>query len=484
MTYVIMSWRLAVACRRGKSMIKLNRIGKIATFCVLVVVTLLSSSVVSQWFFEPSPTINHSLTILTSGAGTTDPAPGVYSYMEGSTAAVRAIPDEGYKFDHWNFDSTVNATNPIDILMDIDHSLNAVFVTISPPPPGRHNLIIATTAGGTTDPAPGAYEHDEGSTATVAALPAEGYRFDHWELNGDLRTENIVAMVMDQDYNLLGVFVVSDTTFFPPPGSNIFGRVEDTDLKLNGDIIISGVGTFTFEPHQIVTKRPDIFQPGHFSVFDIIAYLNETGRIVVEYHFDEEMNTYVIDSINGEQAWWYRVYYDGGWLESNVFRIDHYPVKDKMYIRIFQTSSSEIDAIFSGFRNQVARRKLSEKLIIPEVTMRGSQETFIFKNVTVEAHNLRNDTFKNGVITAIDVILSLAEQGKISYDLRWYAKIAFAEVKDYYVDRINEDEAYGRCGFVYECGEKRFGFKNHIHLPSDIRVLNSPEYMKWFWICI
>jgi len=274
------------------------------------------------------------------------------------------------------------------------------------------------------------------------------------------------------------------TTYVPPPGSSIFGRVEDTDLELNGEITISGVGTFTLKPHQIATKRPDIFQPGHFSVFDILAYLDETERIVVEYHFDEEMNTYVIEYINGKQNWWYQVYYNGGWRESNVFRIDHYPVKDKMYIQLYQTSPSEIDKIHASFRSQIDRGKHSDKVIIPEVVIRGTQETLTFQNVTVEAHNLRNDTFKHGVITAIDVILSLAEQGEISYDLRWYAKIASAEVKDYYVDRINEDEAYGRCGFVYECGEKSFGFKNHIHLPSDIRVINSPEYMKWFWICI
>ncbi len=397
---------------------------------------------------------------------------------------VSAIPEDGYKFDSWDLDAAVITMNPMNVVMDANHSLNALFSKTPPPPSGKHFLTISTMTGGTTDPPPKVYEYEEGATASVTALPAEGYRFDHWELVGDVRTENPVSVVMDKNYSLLAVFVADDIIHFPPLGSNIFGRVEDTELKLNGEIIISGVGTFDFDPHQIVTKRPDIFQPGHFSVFDIIAHLNETGRITVEYHFDEEMNTYVIDSLDGKQHWWYRVYYDGGWLESNVFRMDHYPVKDKMYIRIFETSSSEMNAIFEGFRDQIARNRLGEKLIIPEVIIRGRQGTLSFKDVTVEAHNLRNDTFKAGVITAIDVILSLADQGKISYDLRWYAKIAGSEVKDYYVDRINQDEASGTCGFVYECGEKRFGFKNHIHLPSDIRVLNSPEYMEWFWICI
>jgi hypothetical protein len=94
--------------------------------------------------------------------------------------------------------------------------------------------------------------------------------------------------------------------------------------------------------------------------------------------------------------------------------------------------------------------------------------------------------FQSGVITAIDVVISLAEQGKITYELQWYESIGLAKVKNYFVQRINNDEGRGRCGFVYEAGSNAFkGFSgNHIHLPSDIRVINSPEYEEWFWICI
>ncbi|UCG37287.1 MAG: hypothetical protein JSV64_03150, partial [Candidatus Bathyarchaeota archaeon] len=222
----------------------------------------------------------------------------------------------------------------------------------------------------------------------------------------------------------------------------------------------------------------------HFSVFDVIAHLNELGEIDTMYHFDEDLNTHVVDSINGTENWWYSVHYDGGWDEFNAFRMDHYPVKDQMDILIYQTSSDEISAIHAGFRNQIARRGQSDKIIIPEVTVIGTSKILRFTNVTVEAHNIRHDVFKLGVITALDVILSLADQGELTFDIRWYATIGSAEVKTYYVDRINDDEASGRCGFVYECGERSFGFKNHIHLPSDIRVINAPEYMSWFWICI
>ena len=102
----------------------------------------------------------------------------------------------------------------------------------------------------------------------------------------------------------------------------------------------------------------------------------------------------------------------------------------------------------------------------------------------VTAHNLRNDTFRDGVITAIDVILSLSDQGKITHKLTWYEQIGQAEILNYFVDGIDSDIAYGTCGFVYEEGSEKLRYGNHIHIPSDYRVLNSPEYEEWFWICL
>jgi len=106
-----------------------------------------------------------------------------------------------------------------------------------------------------------------------------------------------------------------------------------------------------------------------------------------------------------------------------------------------------------------------------------------FENVLVEPHNLRSDTFQEGVITAIDIVLSLGDQGKIDYDLQWYNSIGSAEVvRSYWVERINDSQASGRCGFVYETGFPSFHLRNHIHIPSDFRPINSPEYARWFWI--
>ena len=96
--------------------------------------------------------------------------------------------------------------------------------------------------------------------------------------------------------------------------------------------------------------------------------IDGSGAIDLDYRFHESLNTHVIDSLNGKPHWWYQAFYDGGWSESNNYRMDHFPYKDGSTIRVGAVS-----------------------------------------------------------------------QG-----------------------------AHG----------------NHIHIPSDLRIINSPEYVEFFWICL
>jgi hypothetical protein len=253
-------------------------------------------------------------------------------------------------------------------------------------------------------------------------------------------------------------------------------------------IKIDTIGRFRYDPTEIETVRNDIFKEGHFSLFDILIYLDSRGSIDMEYHFDEAMNTHIIDSINGKENWWYRAHYDGGWWENTVFRMDHYLIKEKTSIEIMQKEASYINQIYDVYREEIERlNENNGKVIIPEVIIEGKTDTIQFTDVEVQPHNLRSDIFQPDVITAIDVILTLGDEGNISYDLQWYDTVGTAGiVRSYYVQRIDDDESYDRCGFVYEEGSYLFeGFQgNHVHILSDIRVINSPEYEKWFWICI
>lgn len=251
-------------------------------------------------------------------------------------------------------------------------------------------------------------------------------------------------------------------------------------------INIQLIGRFYFNPEDIETVRPDIFKNDHFSIFDVLVHLDKVGEIQMLYHFSADHNTYVIDSINGMQDWWYYAYYDGGWKENNVFRIDHYPYKPKMAMTIFQKQAG-LQPIYNTYLQENSRLNNNSGIrIIPDVYIVGSNGVeLLFHNVEVTAHNLRNDILQDGVITAIDVILSMGDQGLLTYELKWYDSIGTAETRSYWVHTINGEESYGRCGFVYEEGDNDFIHKdNHIHIPSDIRVINSPEYIAYFWICI
>ncbi len=270
--------------------------------------------------------------------------------------------------------------------------------------------------------------------------------------------------------------------------NRVFGEISDTAAELSGEIEIEGVGVFSFDPGEVRTVRDDLFRNNHFSIFDVLVHLEQTGQIEIDYYFDDEMNTYVITDLDGHGEWWYDAYYDGGWRERSVFRMDHYPYKDKMTLRIVRTTEEYLKAVYATYRDEVSRLNENDgKIIVPEVIIDGKNETMVFENVEITAHNLRQDMFQEGVVTAIDVILSLAEKNKISYDLQWYESIGTAGVvKSYWVERINDDVSEGRCGFVYEAGDEEFFFfrGNHNHIPSDVRVINSPQYVKYFWICI
>ena len=243
-----------------------------------------------------------------------------------------------------------------------------------------------------------------------------------------------------------------------------------------------------FNSSDVVTIRPDLFKPGAFSMFDVLVHLDNIGEIDLEYHFNSSLNTHVIDMMNGEPYWWYRVIYSGGWPENNVYRMDNYHWKPGTSLGFYIVGKEYLEPI-QKVRDEEVQRLVDNGgvTILPEVTIDGRYNYASFQNVVVTPHNLRNDTFQDDVITAIDVIMTLGDLGLIDYDLQWYDSVGRAKViRNYWVESINNETTTGTCGFVYDTGSLYYeGFRgNHIHLPSDVNILNSPEYMRWFWICV
>jgi hypothetical protein len=85
----------------------------------------------------------YMLTIQTTPGGTTNPAPRQYQYPYGTIVNVTAIPNSGYKLDHWELDSVnVGSANPYSVLMNQNHTLKAVFSAL-PTVVGGYSISLA-----------------------------------------------------------------------------------------------------------------------------------------------------------------------------------------------------------------------------------------------------------------------------------------------------------------------------------------------------
>jgi len=253
-----------------------------------------------------------------------------------------------------------------------------------------------------------------------------------------------------------------------PPG------ISGPSINISGRI-------YAFESDEIDSVRPDLFQNGSFSAFDVLVHLNSTGEIDLNYHFNSSMDTYVIDSINGNSNnWWYHLYYSGGSIEKNVVRMDHYPWKPGTHIIMYHESESYINNVYSLFEEEVDRFLFNnDSIIIPKINITGKSFSVEFYNLTVIPHNLRNETFNIDIITAMDVIMTLGDLGNITYELTWFESFRGASyVHSYFVSKIFSDETEGRCGFLYDVSD------SFIWLSADERILTSPESVNFYWDCI
>jgi len=108
-------------------------------------------------------------------------------------------------------------------------------------------------------------------------------KITHWSVNLSL-----VFLIISLS---LITFVLDLPPGLGEPGVSIDGRI------------------YRYDPIEVETYRPDIFQNGSFSVFDILVHLDSKGEITLNYHFNTSMNTHVIDSLNGKANWWYKIFY-------------------------------------------------------------------------------------------------------------------------------------------------------------------------------
>jgi hypothetical protein len=223
-----------------------------------------------------------NLNITTTTGGTTNPPLGNYSYWDGTKMNVTATPSLGYILDHWELDEiNVGAPNPINVTMNVNHTLHAVFLWL-----GICNLTVTTTAGGTTIPAPGIYSYNNGTMVNVTAIPDIGYIFDYWELDGvDVGSANPYLVPMDNNHTLHAIFAIHDVAIVNvTPSKSIVGQ----GYSLNINVTVANQGDYT-------------------ETFNVTVYANATEIETRELTLTSDNSTTLTFSWN--TASWIKGYY-------------------------------------------------------------------------------------------------------------------------------------------------------------------------------
>ncbi len=203
----------------------------IRTSTVAITVVLLAAALMfaalSQTTVNAQESTDAIVIIAPSQGGTTDPAPGTYTYANGTEITLTATASPGFTFQYWvasggftpghtegqvpgvidpetgepvgpipprpsisGIDSLVFTTNPatIECGFGYTYTYQAVFATEGGEPVTGDSaiVVIQPATGGTTDPAPGTRTYPNGTVVTLTATPDEGYSFHYWVISGNV----------------------------------------------------------------------------------------------------------------------------------------------------------------------------------------------------------------------------------------------------------------------------------------------------------
>ena len=151
--------------------------------------------------FKRIPT--YTLTIFQGEHGVASMEAGTYTYQEKEQVTLTAIPDEGYIFAHWMVNGVEDTNAELTLTMTQDYTVYPVCV--SKPVP-TYTLTILPTEFGKANIEIGKYTYNEGEEVTLLPLADENYLFDLWMVNGEAKSDSVLVLVMDKDYEVMPTF--------------------------------------------------------------------------------------------------------------------------------------------------------------------------------------------------------------------------------------------------------------------------------------
>jgi len=219
----------------------MNRISSFLVVAALIagMVGCVSSPAQYTWY---------DLTIFsTEGGEITAIGEGTFTCDEGEVVNLAATPVNGYRFVNWTGDvdtiENIEAASTT-ITMNGDYSVTANFEAIGAE---QHSLTVSSSAGGSvTTPGQGTFHYDLGTTVSLVATPATGYRFVSW--TGDVDTIASInaastTITMNGDYSITANFEL-----IPPVRYSL-----TVSSSAGGSVTAPGQGTFSYDTGAVVS---------------------------------------------------------------------------------------------------------------------------------------------------------------------------------------------------------------------------------------
>jgi hypothetical protein len=148
--------------------------------------------------FVPATQYTLSVSTTSGGSVTLNPPGGVYT--AGTSVTLTAVPASGYAFTGWG-GALSGTANPATLVMDANKSVSASFATAT-----QFTVTVQPTTGGSVTLSPSGGVYAAGTSVTVTAVPASGYRFGSWggSLSG---TQNPTTLLVDSNETISATFV-------------------------------------------------------------------------------------------------------------------------------------------------------------------------------------------------------------------------------------------------------------------------------------
>ena len=414
---------------------------------------------------------------------------------------------------------SLSLTDPVGNIITLSASDSNGSISSTAPPVGRYLIHLGAISSRTWHELPQRRScntcHFAGgrySPSTTKRLPA-----NHTALPSDNQCSNChhfpASMAMEQLMSS-GVLTSAHTPDLPP-----------------GSYVIIGSDTARFDPSQysITTLRPDIFAPGFYSMFDVILGVAATRNIPVEYAWDDSCKTFFISKINNKAgSYWFHFSYDasngsasagGSRTELNNHRANRWDEvlwRPGVWIKV--DADENVAELRSYYIREIQRERATGHTIpvvnfnIAPDTVYGnppgsdrSRINVTYTNVQLTAHSLRSvgyhspysKPFQRGVVTSLDIPLSLKDQGKLDMVTSvFYNYFAGNYIDSYYLvelsfPSIGKVHSSGRQGIVYTTDNGDFRNGSIIKLPNqanqqhhitcDIDVIHAPDFSRWYW---